>query len=368
MRYIEINEGGASGNKRYNSEIGFVYGYTQTPIHSNEISKWAIPDSIENTKKFKIDLEKFLQKNLDQAMFDKWVNLGSIYYQKINKKLKTLDYPDVTQISWSGGDNSGDSGVDIGFSNHPIAGVSIKEEGGITLANLSETSLGLDKDRGFDIFYKYAQTEWQEWKTKAALLVLEKAKKQPNVKFSPIKDKYNITYSADENKFVFSIDNTVYKKTEKEIINELDKNRDYQRVFGDFLQKNKKLFSNETINLYKKIGNTFEKIIESYLNSNINNLAKLLRFIDKPYFYATPNEIYFVPSISQVNDLKLKKLFYDINDNTAFKFSAGIGRRDSDKLCLIDVYIRYANGIFATNPTVRIQNIKNPENILWDKI
>ena len=62
MRYIEINEGGASGNKRYNSEIGFVYGYTQTPIHSNEISKWAIPDSIENTKKFKIDLEKFLQK------------------------------------------------------------------------------------------------------------------------------------------------------------------------------------------------------------------------------------------------------------------------------------------------------------------
>lgn len=134
------------------------------------------------------------------------------------------------------------------------------------------------------------------------------------------------------------------------------------------MQKNKKLFTNETKSLYIKIGVIFEKIIENYLNSNVNNIAKLLRFIDKPYFYCTPDNIYYVPSISQVSDLKLKKISYSVNDNTSFKFSAGIGRRDSDKLCYIDVYIRYANGIFATNPTVRIQNIKNTENILWEKL
>lgn len=53
MRYTEINEGGASGNKRYNSEIGFIYGFTQTAIHSNEMNKWPIPEKIENTEKFR---------------------------------------------------------------------------------------------------------------------------------------------------------------------------------------------------------------------------------------------------------------------------------------------------------------------------
>jgi hypothetical protein len=32
------------------------------------------------------------------------------------------------------------------------------------------------------------------------------------------------------------------------------------------------------------------------------------------------------------------------------------------------VYVRYANGMFDANPTVRIQDLKNPGALAWTKL
>jgi hypothetical protein len=119
--------------------------------------------------------------------------------------------------------------------------------------------------------------------------------------------------------------------------------------------------------LYSKLAKVFELTIENHLKQS-GNLAGMMRFAKQPYFYASSNALYYVPSIDEVNDLEVRGLKYAAPDGTAQLFAALIGRPGSTENAELDIYIRYANGMFETNPTVRIQNLKNPQFISWEKL
>ena len=73
-----------------------------------------------------------------------------------------------------------------------------------------------------------------------------------------------------------------------------------------------------------------------------------------------------MPSIEQAQDIELKSIQYGDADGTGQLFLANIGRAGSDEYATVDIYMRYANGMFAANPTIRVQSLKNPQYISWE--
>jgi hypothetical protein len=86
------------------------------------------------------------------------------------------------------------------------------------------------------------------------------------------------------------------------------------------------------------------------------------------YFYATPKDLYFVPGVDQISNIVIKDVVYGAPDGTAQKFIAKIGVEGSNNEAQVLVYIRYGNGMFEANPSVRIQDLKNPTALTWAKI
>jgi hypothetical protein len=153
--------------------------------------------------------------------------------------------------------------------------------------------------------------------------------------------------------------------TKKEIMDAIRKNKQWQRVFGDWFQANFAQKKAYAVPLYGKIAKVFEATIEKNLRQS-SKLAGILRFGNSPYYYLGPKNLYYVPSVSEISDIKLKKIRYAQPNGTAQRFIAEIGRGASKDNAELDIYIRYANGMFESNPTVRIQSLKNPQYIGWE--
>ena len=152
-----------------------------------------------------------------------------------------------------------------------------------------------------------------------------------------------------------------------DILNSVSKNAKWQRVFGDWFQANWSTKKQYAEPLYLDIAKTFEKVIENSLQDR-SKLTTTLAFEDKSYFYATPKSLFFVPSVNDLDDISIKNLKYGAPDGTSQKYLAEIGMPGSIENAAIIIYIRYANGMFETNPTVRIQSLRNPEFIGWQKL
>ena len=50
------------------------------------------------------------------------------------------------------------------------------------------------------------------------------------------------------------------------------------------------------------------------------------------------------------------------------KFIAEIGMKDSQENAQVEIHVRYANGIFETNPTARVQSLKNAQFLSWEEL
>ena len=155
--------------------------------------------------------------------------------------------------------------------------------------------------------------------------------------------------------------------TEQEILSRIETNAPWQRPFGDWFQANWQAKKDYATPLFSSIVKGYEQKIESTL-SNSQGIANILRFGPKPYYYLSPRKFYYVPSQKDVANLQLKSVAYGNPDGTSQKFLANIGPVDSDDYASILIYIRYANGMFASNPTVRVQELRNPQNIAWEEL
>ena len=376
--YEDLQEGGKSGGIRYNSEVGMLVGMLGIDPATFDPKKpeAALGHSpIDNAPKVYAEIKKFLAPDFDSEMFTKWADKGKAYIAYIAEKLGTNAF----NLGWAGGTNKNEGGVaDVSFSGVNCSGVSIKAEGGITLANLTPKALGLTPEKGTDLFYQYAQQEYEAMKRTVFGKVLKAAAAQPGVPLDPMGlGKYTITYDPNTTKYKCAGKKN-FEGTESEIMNACVKNATWQRVFGDWFQKNYAANKMDASDLYAKLAKVFEEMVSAHL-ANSGELLKILQFAEVPYFYASSSGLYYVPDKSAVSDLQVKGFSYgrisDDEDNpakqpegTAQLFTAKIGKADSKTNAEIDIYIRYANGMFACNPTVRVQNLRNPQFMSWEKL
>ena len=361
----------SSGGVRYNSEVGLMAGFMRLPLEEFD------PMNPERTMPERLlgdaqsvykDIKNLLAPVYDEAMFAKWYNLGEVYGYAMNEKLTNTSRR-VTAFGWAGGTNQSESGPsDVEFIGSDVAGVSVKAEGGITLANLTPKTLGLEPPPKEDVFAAYAQTEYLQMKRNVFTEVMNIAKSQPGVPVAALSDAYSVTFNPDTNTFLCKGKKTV-DYTADQIMKELNRNATWQRGFGDWFQANFADYKHFADPLFKKVAVAFEKIIEDNLKDS-KKLAGILQFAKIPYFYATPKSLYYVPSIDEVEDLEIKGIKYADPDGTSQLFKAIIGRKDSIEgaNAELDIYVRYANGMFETNPTVRVQSLKNPQYIAWEKL
>lgn len=366
MRYSEIKEetleeGGASNAVRYSSELGALVAFTGAS------SLDTIPDSMLADPKATKAAIKSVLPQLKKKIYDAWVEKGLAYKAAIMAHNGSLPQ----KYDWVAGENAG--GVaDVVFSGFPISGLSIKDEGGITLSNLTPKAVGLDPIRGNDVFFHYAPTEFVSFKTQVFKLVVAAAHAMPDEVLAPKWPRYWIRYNSMENNFTISYKDSKKKiqettVTEAEIFTKIETNVAWHRVFGDWFQENFQAQKKLMRPLVIKIAKEFTEIMSKALNSS-KVIKNMLQFEKKPYYYATPKEIYYVPAEKDAGDIKLKGIAYDDPDGTGQLFKAKIGNDESDDGAIIDIYIRYANGLFATNPTARVQSLKDPEFIAWDKL
>lgn len=365
MRFFEfetrLDEGGSTKLIRYNSEVGMLYAFIGSGDFNPANPETSLPaDALSNPTQVYSDIKKLLGTNFDVNLFNKWVNVGNTAKAKIQEKLGSMP----AKFGWAGGSNRGGGAVDISFDGSPVAGISLKAEGGITLANLTPKALGIQTERGIDVFSKAAKVEFDQMKQSIVKDVLSQARAKPGLTIAPIDPKYSITFNSETNTFTCTGKATVDWSQEK-ILASIEKNAKWQRVFGDWFQANWAAKKEYATPLYQKVAKTFEATIEAHLQDNAQ-LVSMLRFGKVPYFYATHNSLYYVPTAESATLLKIKGLRYAEPDGTSQRFIALIGRPDSDQNADLDIYVRYANGMFESNPTVRVQSLKNPQFISWE--
>lgn len=347
-----LEEGGSSSAVRYNSELACLAVFAgATTIDS-------IPDSaLANPAKVKKEIKRVIQF-YDENIFNTWVRISQVYKEKINNHYGSLPQ----KLDWVAGGNAG--GVaDVAFVDFPISGISIKDSGGITLANLTPKSLGIETQKGVDVIQNHAQDEFINFKESIFRKVLALAKSSPG---KPVNSKYTITYDAESNKFLINAKKQ-YEMSEEQILAGVNKNALWQRPFGDWFQANFQSEKELLKPVVVKVSKAFTDMMKDALEDSAS-LQKVLQFEDKPYYYASPKSLYYVPAANDADDIKLKGIRFGNPDGTSLLFKADIGRVDSDDAAEINIYIRYANGLFAVNPTARVQTLKNPEFIAWDKL
>lgn len=281
-----------------------------------------------------------------------------------------------------------------------------------------------------DVFARYAEFEWLAMKYWAIQQTLKIARETPEQAFAPIKPKYQIIYhpgqipaapskqkqakkqpapqaleptpgisnsnstlavskepmgsepaapikpvrpiseQADQGYFEFFFKGKTKNFTEAEIYDLAEKNEAWQRVFGDYVQTHWEQdgqLRELGDNLFSSISEIFVDKIRTALQTK-EKLHRVIAMGKLGYFYATPKELYFVPGIDQIDNIVVKDVVYGAPDGTSQKFIAKIGVEGGTDEAQVLVYVRYANGMFETNPTVRIQDLKNPGALTWTKL
>jgi len=430
----------AKGNNkqtRYNTEIGLLVGFLGIDPSTFDPNnpEASIPEGSVTPAAIK-EIKKFLAPNFNPKMFAEWASKAPAYAEKISSKIGGMP----EQFDWAGGTNyNAEGAADIEFIGSQVQGLSVKAETGITLANLTPKSLGLEVARGNDIFYQYAGDEYRGMKEAIFNAVLDEAESKPGQRLGwhrETPDKYSITYNgpAKEPKqepvqqpdeldaikknagvqqqptpnttnlqgtdFVsapkqqqlpadamyedvqpkegtFTITGKQnFTGTREQVLAAVLPNKKWHRVFVDWFQANYATQKGLTKPLFNAVAEVFRTTIVNHL-AKARKLDAVLRMGKNPYFYCNASDVYYVPSIDEVSDLQVKKVYYgaissegDVKEaeGTSQKFQAEVGRPGSEENAKILIFIRYANGMFEANPTVRVQDLRDAEFLGWEKL
>jgi hypothetical protein len=359
-------ENKSSKEIRYNSEVGILYGLGGNGTFDVNNPQSSIPSSIlVNPAQTYNDIKKYLGPVYKSELFMSWAARG----KEIRGKIVAKQGQTPTRLGWVAGANIAGGVTDIQFESGLTAGISVKAEAGITLANLTPTSLGIEVPRGMDGFSHYAKDEYDDMKQKIFSEVLGIAQSIPDEPYFTKDPRFTVTYISKTNTFkcvgkASGAIQTIDWSADK-ILNSIETNAAWQRPFGDWFQAHWKTKKDYARPLFTAIAKSYETIIEAHLKGN-KALAQMLRFGPAPYYYCTPKSLYYVPSVQEAQDLELKGIRYGEADGTSQLFLADIGRADSLDSASLDIYMRYANGMFASNPTARVQSLRNPQFISWE--
>ena len=358
----------ASSAVRYNSEVGTLFGLIGDGEFDPENPEDTLPASIlVNPKQTYDDIRKYLSPVYDPDMFNRWAHRGRGIIDQIIAK----QGEEPTRIGWVGGENIAGGVTDIQFESGLTSGISIKDEAGITLANLTPKSLGIETPHGLDTFSHAAKDQYDTMKHKIFTDVMLEAQAQPGVPVAAKDPRFSVTYDPKTKKYrcIGKASGKIQDMTmtAEQILERIEKNAPWQRPFGDWFQAHWQEKKAYAVPLFSTIARGYEAQIENTL-SNSAGIASILRFGPKPYYYLTPKKFYYVPSEEEVANLVTKGVAYGNPDGTSQKFLVKVGPADSDNFAQILIYIRYANGMFASNPTVRVQELRDPQYIAWEQL
>ena len=365
----QLTEGGKSDAVRYNSEIGLLLAFcNRSPekFDPNKPEKTIPASMLANPNQTYADIKSLLAPNYDADLLSRWYEYGinTVRGLVVNKLTELGEI--VDQFNWAGGKNqNAETSADVEFVGSTISGVSVKEKSGITLNNPSPKDLGLEV--GGDAFLKYARPEYLQWKQGVFTQVLQLAQQNPGVKVGG-KDtnKYYVVYDAKTKQFT-CVGKNQKVGTSQDIMADMEKNAFWQRAFGDWFVANYATQKGLMAPLVEEIAAKFTEIMKAHLSQG-GTAAKLVKFVKRPFFYVNPAHVYYVPSIDDVADLTLKDVKFAAPEGATMKFIAEIGMKDSQENAQVEIHVRYANGIFETNPTARVQSLKNAQFLSWEEL
>lgn len=374
MRYQELLfMGGKSDIVRYNSELGFLLGLPGVGLNMKKfnikkLSNHINPKSVVNIEAILRDSKKLVEPNFEPNKFNHFYNIAQKFWPLIASKLNQEGDSVPKVFDWAGGTNKSDNdAVDIVFSGSNNMGISIKDDGGITLKNASPKDIGLETIQGEDVFQSYAREEYNEWKRKTFVDLLNDARKSPGTVLAFDKSKkYSIQFDSGTKKFNIQGKGKSGSYTADEIMNNHTKTSPLFRVFGDYFQANYQSKKHYMKPMVDKIKVQFQSIIEKTFEDSAK-VKGWVRMAGRPYFYMTPKSLYYVPSADDIDDITAT-MKYAEPDGTAQLFRLELRQPNSKGVATLDLYIRWANGLFAANSTVRLQTLKDPENISWQKL
>ena len=365
----QLTEGGKSDAVRYNSEIGLLLAFCNADAAKFDPMKpeKSIPASVlSNPEQTYNDIKKLLTPAYDPALLTRWVDYGKntvrpVVIAKLNEMGEK-----VAQFNWAGGKNqNAETSADVEFIGSSISGCSVKEKSGITLNNPSPKDLGLEV--GGDAFLRYARPEYLDWKKGVFTQVLQLAQANPGQKIGG-KDtnKYYVVYDDKTKKFTCSGKNQKVG-TSQDIMADMEKNAFWQRAFGDWFVTNYSQQKQLMAPMVEVIAEKFTALMKAHLSQG-GTAAKLVKFVKRPFFYVNPSHVYYVPSLDDVADLTLKDVKFAAPEGATMKFIAEIGMKDSEENAEVEIHVRYANGIWETSPTARVQSLKNAQFLSWSQL
>lgn len=365
----QLDEGGKSDAVRYNSEIGLLLSFCNADpakFDPNKPEKSIPASMLSQPEQTYADIKKLVAPAYIPDMLNRWVEYGNSTVKPlvVNKLIELGEV--VDQFNWAGGKNqNAETSADVEFVGSTVSGCSVKEKSGITLNNPSPKDLGLEV--GGDAFLKYARNEYLAWKKGVFTAVMKEAKAAPGTKIGgKDTEKYYVMYDPTTQKYTCNGKNQKVG-TANEIFADMEKNAYWQRAFGDWFVVNFATQKGLMAPLIESISRQFTQIIKQHLSQS-GNAAKLVKFVKRPFFYVNPNHVYYVPSIDDVADLTLKDVKFAAPDGATMKFIAEIGMKDSDENAQVEIHVRYANGVYETNPTARVQSLKNATFLSWQEL
>ena len=365
----QLTEGGKSDAVRYNSEIGMLLSFCNADIDKFNPTKpeKSIPATmLANPQNTYNDIQALLVPNYDPDLLRRWYDYSQTTVKPIviNKLIELGEV--VDQFNWAGGKNqNAETSADVEFVGSTISGCSVKEKSGITLNNPSPKDLGLEV--GGDAFLRYARPQYLSWKKGVFTQVLQLAQKNPGTKIGgKDSERYYVVFDNKTKKFTCNGKNQKVG-TSQDIMADMEKNAHWQRAFGDWFVTNYASQKQLMAPLVKAISVKFTEIMKAHLSQG-GTAAKLVKFVKRPFFYVNPSHVYYVPSIDDVSDLTLKDVKFAAPEGATMKFIAEIGMKDSMENAQVEIHVRYANGIFETNPTARVQSLKNAQFLSWEEL
>ena len=382
-----IIEGGDATSKRFFSELGALAAWAgyegSTPTFDPEHpEQWLDPKKLANPEKIFGEIRRFLgpaSKTFDAMDKKPHFDIAEYYARSkqgrdiilANMSEKGLTPP--TKFDWVGGENARSVGAtpsDVDFVDGDAAGVSIKDDGGVGLANLGAGELEIEGDG--DLFARLAPRELIALKT-AVMKNLIKEIKQSGEYVVPSSPNNKIVYDPSNKQYPF----VVYAKgkraamaTEAELLSTeyLSKSYAYQRFLGDYYLANKDRYTQYSNALLMATSDAIRDAIEKKVIPNADKLAKLGGFGSKQYYYqlAKPFKVAYVPDKSTANDIEIVKITPPKVMSGGLKYLIALRRRGMEDYATVEAHIRYAQGVFSSSPSFRIQSLKGAQNLYWE--
>lgn len=379
-----LTEGGDATSKRFFSELGALAAWAgkgnNPTFDPSKPEDWLDASKIQNPNEVFDDIRRFLTGA--QAKYDattKKTHLDVAGYYNLSKKAKDLILADMaakglkapTKFGWVGGENAlsvGATPSDVNFVDNDIAGVSIKDDGGLGVGNLGAGELEFEGSG--DLFARLSPRELCDLKSSVMIDLLAELKNVGSMSAGS-QNNYVMTWNEETGKIQIDVpEGKTIAGTPDQLTNWgfLVKSNDYQRVLGSYFLKNKAKYKKQTDALLMATSDKIKEAIEKKVIPNAAKLAKLGGFGSQPYYYqlAKPFKVAYVPDKDTANDIEVIKITPPSAMSGGIKYLIALRRRGIEGFATVEVHIRYAQGIFASSPSFRIQTLKGHENLYWE--